>query len=652
MKSKNNEVANGNIEQRYEDGANKMESSMKQGKNGTPGGQYNVHYMENVVNRMIATPRIFSPGGRKLPPLGPPSAGMTTPGNNLWHNVWGSANASSGGLNHDQNTHQFQSQQEEGGDENGAPNVNEQEVPPSQSGYPGGQKPGSTGSFFMKKNDPSGQWRQQLGFTPDQLGSQMFFSYQPLSLTPGSILGSAITPGTSHLLGLNSLQSGPVPTQQQLSSSATGVPEYESNEVNQDVNPEGNDAHDVPRGSDNSDKEEVKISKDGNTDLQETRSNTNKRALSEEGERLKKLKSEPTPSDSVLDHKDFNVRELGKASSPEEGSTKGSKEYTDEEKRKSFLERNRVAASKCRQRKKQLIQKMEEELEFYSSGYRELTSKVSQMSELLNLLKKILVEHKNCPLLISSLGGYEQLNSIVNLASFAASAPNTDRSPPRMFPSTVPTMLDNADGNRAYSRVDHENASLSRPPEPQKSDSYVQKAPVQLGNMDNAAQQQVNQPSWNIQNLPVSYQIGNEMTNARHSNPQLDMQDMVTHSVSPLAQPQENGEEPNRGIKAIQSMSNLQDMNNCRLNDFNSLNYNQNQNFNHANPSGHGSSLHLRQVSSMVQLSPFNTSQNPSYQALSSFVPHLHAPLDKANGLYDGNNSQIRPSSKNVIRMV
>lgn len=634
-----------------------MESSIKQGKNGTPGGQYNVHYMDNVINRMIASPRIFSPGGRKLPPLGPPSAGMITPGHNLWHNAWGATNFSSGVLNHDRNTHQFQSQQEETGNENSNPNVNEQEVSPSQGAYPGSQKPGNTGGLFMKKNEPSGlgqgQWRSQLGLTPEPLGNQVFFSYQPLNLTPGSILGSAITPGTSHLLGLNSLQSGPVPTQQQLSSSAAVVPEYETNGVNQNNNPERNGADDVQQASDNSDKEEANVSEVKSTNVQESRVNSNKRVLSEDRERLKKLKLEPTSSDSVLDHKDFNLKEFGKASSPEEGSAKVPKESTDEEKRKSFLERNRVAASKCRQRKKQLIQKMEEELEFYSSGYRKLSSKVTQMSELLNLFKKIILEHKNCPLLVSSLGGYEQLNSIVNLACLATSIPNRDRSPSRMFPSTVPTMLDNVDGNRAYSRVDHENSTLSRPPEPQKSDSYIQNASMQLGNMENSAQQQVNHHSWNIQNLPVSYQMGNEVSNtARHSNPQLDIQDVVTHSMSPLSQHQENNVEPSRGIKAIQSMSNLQDMNNCRVNDFNSLNYNQSQNFNHANPSGHGPSLHLRQVSSMVQLSPFNTSQNPSYQTLSSFVPHLHTPLDKANGLYEGNsNPQIHHSSKNVIRM-
>ena len=61
---------------------------------------------------------------------------------------------------------------------------------------------------------------------------------------------------------------------------------------------------------------------------------------------------------------------------------------TEEDKRKNFLERNRVAASKCRQRKKLLIQKMEEELEFYSNGYRELSAEVNKLRGAILLLKK------------------------------------------------------------------------------------------------------------------------------------------------------------------------------------------------------------------------------------------------------------------------
>ncbi|CCE66121.1 hypothetical protein TPHA_0O01540 [Tetrapisispora phaffii CBS 4417] len=49
------------------------------------------------------------------------------------------------------------------------------------------------------------------------------------------------------------------------------------------------------------------------------------------------------------------------------------------QKRMEFLERNRLAASKFRQRKKEYIKKIEDELDFYKSEYRELTQIVDKI---------------------------------------------------------------------------------------------------------------------------------------------------------------------------------------------------------------------------------------------------------------------------------
>lgn len=68
--------------------------------------------------------------------------------------------------------------------------------------------------------------------------------------------------------------------------------------------------------------------------------------------------------------------------------SKKNSNVSEDDKRKNFLERNRVAASKCRQRKKLLIQKMEEELEFYSNGYRELSAEVNELRGAILLLKE------------------------------------------------------------------------------------------------------------------------------------------------------------------------------------------------------------------------------------------------------------------------
>ena len=80
------------------------------------------------------------------------------------------------------------------------------------------------------------------------------------------------------------------------------------------------------------------------------------------------------------------------------GSAPGSrKKLTDEEKRKSFLERNRVAALKCRQRKKQWLENLQARVEYYSVENESLTAQVASLREQLQGVKNILLQHKDCP---------------------------------------------------------------------------------------------------------------------------------------------------------------------------------------------------------------------------------------------------------------
>ncbi|KAL1837560.1 hypothetical protein VTJ49DRAFT_3641 [Mycothermus thermophilus] len=77
------------------------------------------------------------------------------------------------------------------------------------------------------------------------------------------------------------------------------------------------------------------------------------------------------------------------------GSTSKSK-MTDEEKRKNFLERNRVAALKCRQRKKQWLQSLQQKVESFSQENETLVNEIESLrAEIVNL-KAILLQHKNC----------------------------------------------------------------------------------------------------------------------------------------------------------------------------------------------------------------------------------------------------------------
>ncbi|KFY20370.1 hypothetical protein V491_03772, partial [Pseudogymnoascus sp. VKM F-3775] len=83
------------------------------------------------------------------------------------------------------------------------------------------------------------------------------------------------------------------------------------------------------------------------------------------------------------------------------------KKMTDEEKRKNFLERNRVAALKCRQRKKQWLANLQQKVEIFSSENDQLSSQLASLREEVIQLKTRLLAHKDCPVSQSqAMGGY------------------------------------------------------------------------------------------------------------------------------------------------------------------------------------------------------------------------------------------------------
>ncbi|RMD42282.1 hypothetical protein DV735_g2821, partial [Chaetothyriales sp. CBS 134920] len=73
------------------------------------------------------------------------------------------------------------------------------------------------------------------------------------------------------------------------------------------------------------------------------------------------------------------------------------KRMTDEEKRRNFLERNRVAALKCRQRKKQWLANLQAKVEMYSAENETLNQQVAQLHEEIRTLRTLLMGHKDCP---------------------------------------------------------------------------------------------------------------------------------------------------------------------------------------------------------------------------------------------------------------
>jgi ATF/CREB family transcription factor len=97
--------------------------------------------------------------------------------------------------------------------------------------------------------------------------------------------------------------------------------------------------------------------------------------------------------DHDMDHSDDDDHDK---SDKEDGNGSKSK-MTDEEKRKNFLERNRVAALKCRQRKKQWLANLQSKVELFSSENEALTAQIGRLREEVVNLKTLLLAHKDCP---------------------------------------------------------------------------------------------------------------------------------------------------------------------------------------------------------------------------------------------------------------
>ncbi|KAK7206357.1 hypothetical protein BZA70DRAFT_288734 [Myxozyma melibiosi] len=86
----------------------------------------------------------------------------------------------------------------------------------------------------------------------------------------------------------------------------------------------------------------------------------------------------------------------GSPTDSHDDGSQDSRKMTDEEKRKNFLERNRVAALKCRQRKKQWLQSLQAKCDFYANENDNLTQQVLALREQVANLKGILNAHKDC----------------------------------------------------------------------------------------------------------------------------------------------------------------------------------------------------------------------------------------------------------------
>ncbi|KAJ3163685.1 hypothetical protein HDU86_000279 [Geranomyces michiganensis] len=87
------------------------------------------------------------------------------------------------------------------------------------------------------------------------------------------------------------------------------------------------------------------------------------------------------------------------ATAEKEGGGGGEEDDLDtEEKRKTFLERNRQAALKCRQKKKQWLQSLQAKVDYLTSDNEGLQSQATQLREEILNLKTLLLAHRDCPI--------------------------------------------------------------------------------------------------------------------------------------------------------------------------------------------------------------------------------------------------------------
>ncbi|EPS44694.1 hypothetical protein H072_1333 [Dactylellina haptotyla CBS 200.50] len=143
--------------------------------------------------------------------------------------------------------------------------------------------------------------------------------------------------------------------------------------------------------------------------------NNRRKADEPKGGPNKKKKPSSSLGDEDEDMDDIDDDDMDGDLKDPSGQTDNRK-MTDEEKRKNFLERNRVAALKCRQRKKQWLANLQAKVEYYGAENDALTAQVTNLREEILTLKTLLLAHKDCPVSRATggppMGGLDALGAL------------------------------------------------------------------------------------------------------------------------------------------------------------------------------------------------------------------------------------------------
>lgn len=457
------------------------------------------------------TPPLFTPGGRRLPPIHfSPGAALGSPGTpgHLWSSLLSATN--------------------------GTINLNGQDTIPQFA------------NMLRKLGLTPNESNLRSGLTPSIMAQQGFnFNLN----TPGGFPNGQMTPGLLNLLGLTN--SVPVNTDtHELQIPQVQPPVAVAPSTNKTNEPKAEEPIE----------EEDDLSGDDSNILQDQK---------ESGKRL--------ANDTGLNTKKAKTVAKGKESKKKEEPKKTTKATTEDEKRKQFLERNRVAASKCRQRKKQLFSKMESELSFYSSGYRELSIQVTQLRDQLLQLRGILTNHRDCPGLVSSVGGYRQMQNLLGQTDFIAQAASNSQPNYTSMPTTIPTELNPQPPMKNESTVNgHPNVDVGQQIEGELNHVNGQMGQVgqvgvsvgtsvnQVGHITgNQSAGQVGQPNNDI-NMRMSFQQDVDAGNFQNDVSQTGLNDLLNlgenlrpiNSTSNLQS--EKLANDSYGLRSVASMADLQ----------------------------------------------------------------------------------------------
>ncbi|PGH06567.1 hypothetical protein AJ79_06506 [Helicocarpus griseus UAMH5409] len=295
---------------------------------------------------------------------------------------------------------------------------------PNESSLRTGLTPGGGGSMFPSANSPNTQALMQQfqsgGATPSTLDfhrtalnaarknnrtSNPQDSDQLLQQTTNLEVNKTDAPvdpfahhdATDAANGLFMLAKGGQPNNNQFSvPSSQPLAQSQSTESGGNIQNGNNPGQDMNGGASDSAGDQPKANARGKGRKTNTGKSNGRRKAEDNGNKGANKKAKGNNGASV--EPNFDESEEEEDTKPQQQqSENNNKKMTDEEKRKNFLERNRVAALKCRQRKKQWLQSLQTKVEYYSNENDALSSTVTQLREEIVNLKTLLLAHKDCP---------------------------------------------------------------------------------------------------------------------------------------------------------------------------------------------------------------------------------------------------------------